>query len=472
SIFIAIASSAVAMWLTFYLRIETENVIFYRMAAATIMGGAIAAMHYTGMGAAHFHQVVVPVQHGISIAGLSVWVTTTTLLILGGMLFVSMLDAQRKALKSNILLKEMNESLERCALYDSLTELPNRDFFDRKLKEAIQLAETTGKKFSLMYMDLDGFKLINDAWGHHVGDFLLKEVAKRFKSEMNDDLIVARLGGDEFVLFYNEGSLIKVKRLAEKLTGLIRMPFKYKEYMLRVSLSTGISVYPEHGKNAHELKFTADCAMYSVKEQGRDGWMIYDEKYHNSEHSQPVLLQELTHALDKGQLEVWYQPQVDALNGKIVAFEALLRWAHPRRGVMPPDTFMRLAEKTALILSIGRWVLDESCKKLNEWNSQNSSELKLSINLSELQFYNFQLIEDIKKALYKHNISPNWLTFEINSSAVLKDITRSSCILKKLNALQVNISLNDYGNCISDILHLQNIPVSELELNRDVVTWQ
>lgn len=469
SIIIAIVASGTAIWLAFSLRVNSKGVLINRIAAAMVMGFAVAAMHYTGMSAAEFHNHGHYPAGGVNEMGLSIWVSATTLIILGIMLIVSMVDSQIRTTRLTENLQQLNQQLAHQAHYDGLTGLANRSNIDQRLERCMEDAVSNGTCFALVFMDLDRFKLVNDAWGHHVGDRLLVSVANRIGACLTPKMVLARLGGDEFVLMVPETDEAEVSELAAKMVNAVKRPFYEAGQIIQVSLSAGVSLYPEHGDSLHILKLRADTAMYNIKQRGRNGWAIYHEGMTQKSLGVPAFLQDLTQALDREQFELWYQPKYHAINAEVSGFEALLRWRHPTKGVLLPAVFLPLLEKTGLILAVGDWVLETACRQLQQWQQEGHTDWTLSVNLSALQFDQHDLADNVRSAIERYQIPPSRLTLEITESTALKNMAHSVQVLETLSRLGITVSIDDFGTGYSNMLMLKNLPARELKIDKSFI---
>ncbi len=479
SLLIGIASAWVALWLAFSLRQNTHGVFINRVFASLVMGIAICAMHYTGMSAATFSNdglgIIVRsdaihiMSRGVGEQGLSLWVATTTLVIFGIMLFISMIDSQLRTARLTNSLRQLNLQLEKQAHYDPLTGLANRIQLDILLDSCLNRAAEEQTTFALIYMDLDRFKLVNDAWGHHIGDRLLVAVAERLSVCINDKMSLARLGGDEFMLLVPQTSEEEIDALIRRLIATIQHPFYELSHVINVSLSAGVSFYPEHGENAHELKLKADTAMYSVKQEGRNGWAIYHTGMAQKTADAPQFLQDLSQALTRNQFELWYQPQYTAPEQTLAGFEALLRWRHPQQGVLLPAAFLPMLEKTGLIISVGQWVIESACRQLHYWNTQGFPNLKLAINLSPSQFEQHDIYEQVTDALARYHVDPTHLTLEITENVALKNLERSVHLLTQFAQLGITVAIDDFGTGYSNMLMLKKLPATGLKIDKSFV---
>ena len=472
SVVIALVASGAALWLAFNLRDGTTGrTTLLRLGASVVMGLAIAGMHYTGMAAANFPAHSHTIKMGVNSNWLAILVTVVTLAILGITLLVSMLDARMQA-RTAILarsLAEANRELAQLALHDNLTRLPNRILLEDRLEQAINKANRERTQFALMFMDLDGFKAVNDAFGHHVGDNLLIAVTERMSEQMKGYYTLARMGGDEFVLLIEINDPNDAATVADTLVKAIERPFAISRYELMVSLSIGIAVYPGDGKDERELMFNADAAMYHTKNNGRNGHNFFQPSMNTLAQTQLQLNNDLWHAQENGELRLFYQPKYCAPRGPIIGFEALLRWQHPTRGLLTPDIFLPLAEKTGMIVNIGSWVINEACRQLHEWRQQGHSNWSVAVNLSALQFEQSSLVETVMAALATHDIPPELLTLEVTETTAMRDPDESVRILTELTRLGVKASIDDFGTGYSSLLYLKRLPASELKIDRAFV---
>ena len=471
SVVIAFGASGAALWLAFHLRLKMGYLTLMRSGAAVVMGLAIAGMHYTGMAAASFPMESHTAHLGVNSSWLAILVIVVTLAVLGITLLVSMLDARMQARTSVLAssLAEANRELAQLALHDNLTRLPNRILLEDRLDQALNKATREDSKFALMFMDLDGFKAVNDAFGHHIGDSLLIAVSERMKEKMDGHHTLARLGGDEFVLLIEIDDPNDAATVADALVKAVEAPFDISRYELVVSLSIGIAVFPGDGTDERELMFNADAAMYHTKNNGRNGYTFFQPSMNTIAQSQLQLINDLWLAQEHQELRLFYQPKFCAPSGPVVGFEALLRWQHPQRGLLTPDVFLPLAEKTGLIISIGNWVIDEACRQLREWHLQGNDQWSVAVNLSALQFEQSGLIETVIRALQMHQIPPELLTLEVTETTAMRDPDESVRILTRLTELGVKASIDDFGTGYSSLLYLKRLPASELKIDRAFV---
>lgn len=465
SVLIAYGASGAALWLAFHLR-HGESLLLMRACAALAMGVAIAGMHYTGMAAAQFSAPGSMQHHGMGQEGLAVWVTIITLTILGLTLLISMLDAQLRAARLAARLRRANSELRQLALHDTLTALPNRVMLDQQLSTQIKQATLYDQPFALMFMDLDGFKAVNDTWGHHVGDRLLVAVAERLRTQLDADILLARLGGDEFVMLCPQYAATQAEALAQRLVHSIDAPFELDRYSLRVSLSIGIVIFPQHGRSPQEMMFNADSAMYHTKHSGRNGWSLFEPVMSAVAQHQLALANDLWNALECQEMRLFYQPKFRAGGTILMGFEALLRWQHPRRGLLMPDMFLARAEKTGQIVALGNWVINEACRQLRQWHDEGNRDWSVSVNLSALQFHQRDLIDTLRQTLQRYQLPEGALMLEITENIAMRDPQFSQQRIAELQRLGVKVAIDNFGIGYANLLHLKHLEASELKIDR------
>jgi diguanylate cyclase (GGDEF)-like protein len=437
------------------------------------MGMAIVGMHYTGMAAAGFADgsFCGAVGSGLRVDGLDKLVLVTSLAVLTIALLTSILDARmedRTAELSNSL-SVANRELTQLALHDTLTGLPNRVLLADRIEQAMGKVDEHGGCFALMFMDLDGFKPVNDAFGHHMGDLLLRQVALRLREDLHGKNTLARIGGDEFILLVELSETEDASSIAARQVALIAQPFMVADHSLQISASIGIALYPGNGQTQHELLMNADAAMYHAKGSGKNGYCFFDASMNTNARNQLQLLQDLRRALKQEQFCLYYQPKFDANSGLPLGAEALLRWHHPQLGLLLPDTFIGLAEKTGLIIPIGEWVLNEACRQMRVWHDQGYTHWRIAVNLSALQFCHNDLVTSIAKALALHRLPANSLTLEITETTAMSDADVSMTVLQQLSEMGVDLSIDDFGTGYSSLMYLKRLPANELKIDRGFV---
>jgi diguanylate cyclase (GGDEF)-like protein len=476
SIAVAVAASAAALWLAFRLRGSARRTLPARAAAAVVMGFAIVGMHYTGMAAARIAPDAIcgaANGAGIPVPWLATLVIVVTVAILGITLVVSVLDRQIRSRTARLAasLEQANTELVQAALHDPLTRLPNRMLLRQRIQQTLQQVRP-GSSFAVLFLDLDGFKAINDAYGHPHGDALLCEVSRRLRELLPAPGMVARLGGDEFVLLAPDLLGNEAAALAGRILEAVRRPLLVDDIELAVTASIGIALYPHDGGDERELMANADAAMYHAKEAGRNGYAFFAPSMNSSSREQLALLGDLRHAQARGQLVLYYQPKFNADpdgSPRLAGAEALLRWQHPERGLLPPDAFISLAERSGLIVPIGEWVINEACAQLRRWHQAGRTDWAIAVNLSPAQFAAPSLLATVETALRENQVPASHLTLEITESLAMRNVDASLAILRELAELGVRISIDDFGTGYSSLLYLKRLPASELKIDRGFV---
>lgn len=366
--------------------------------------------------------------------------------------------------------------------HDSLTGLPNRKLFHERIVEAIDHCRGKQHFFSILILDLDMFKRINNALGYSVGDALLKEVSYRLGDTLRSTDSVSRLdinqpsasihrlGGDEFGIMltgleYTEFTAQIVTRVIESLTRRIDID----EHEIHLTCSVGISLYPENGVDSDSLLKNAGVALYYAKCQGHNSYQFYNEELRNSSVEDLKLENDLRHAIENNELELYYQPKVDIKTGNVVSMEALLRWHHPEMGMIPPATFIPVAESTGLITPIGSWVLHTACQQARTWQHAGYENICIAVNLSAVQFRHKDLLEQVSNALDETGIAPQNLELEITESMIMEDIDAASETMRILHNAGIHISIDDFGTGYSSLNHLKRFPISTVKIDRSFI---
>ncbi len=354
------------------------------------------------------------------------------------------------------------------ALHDALTGLPNRSLFTDRIEQAVRAAQREGSHVAVLMMDLDRFKEINDTLGHHSGDLLLKELAKRVQAALRASDSVARLGGDEFGVllprYANRTALLKV---VDRIRSSIEKPFVLDELPLSVEGSVGIALYPDHGEDVDLLLRRADVAMYVAK-QWNSGYAFYDAEEHDFDPARLTLVGELRRALNDHELVLYYQPKAELRTGQVLSVEALIRWLHPERGLVPPDEFIPIAQQTGLIKPLTLYVLDEALRQGREW-ARRGWELSVAVNVSMRNLIDLEFPDDVSRLLAKWDADPSQLELEITESTIVADPFRSKLVLDRLSALGVRLSIDDFGTGYTSLAYLKQLPVDGIKIDRGFV---
>ncbi len=364
-------------------------------------------------------------------------------------------------------LEAANRQLRHLATHDVLTGLPNRVLLDDRLTQAMAHADRDGLSFALLVCDLDRFKLINDSLGHRAGDELLQEVARRLTGVVRTVDTVARFGGDEFVLVSNSiADPEDAALLATRTIETLQAPVRIAGIDVHTSPSIGIAIYPTDGASIEALLAHADAAMYSAKQRGRGNVQRYAPGMQAGTEDQVQLESDLHSAVALNQFQLYYQPKVDTLSGAVRSAEALIRWVHPKRGVVSPAQFIPLAEECGLIGPIGEWVIREACRQARAWQDDGVPSLRVSVNLSASQFRDSGLVDNIRHALDEAGLEARYLEVELTESAVMSDPEESIAILEQLSKMGVLVSVDDFGTGYSSMSYLRRFPIDKLKIDR------
>jgi diguanylate cyclase (GGDEF)-like protein len=367
--------------------------------------------------------------------------------------------------------KALEERMNFLTHHDSLTSLPNRRFFERHLQHALQAARDSSQKAAILLIDLDNFKAINDSFGHIIGDELLKKVAERLASILRPGDTLARLGGDEFgVLLPQLGSADEVNSVAQTvLDSLGQVMDLPGGGLLDIGASVGISLFPDHAQTAGELVQYADTALYRAKAEGRHTFRHFTGEFAAAARERLNLESNLRYAIERGELEVYYQPIVEIRSGSIVGAEALLRWHRPDGTLIMPDRFIPIAEESGLIFPIGEWVLRTACTQMQQWNAKGARSLFISVNLSLRQFSQHDLADRIRAVIKETRLPPVLLRLEITESALIPDGRYAGVLLGRLKETGVQLAIDDFGTGYSSLAYLQRFPIDTLKIDKRFV---
>jgi len=364
-------------------------------------------------------------------------------------------------------LEAANRQLRHLATHDALTGLPNRVLLDDRLTQAVAHADRDGRSFALMVCDLDRFKMVNDSLGHGAGDELLQEVARRLTGLVRSVDTVARLGGDEFVLLITSIQIpADAQRLAAQAIEVLQAPVRIAGIDVHTSPSIGIAFYPADGRTIEALTAHADAAMYCAKQRGRGNVQCFEGGMNAGSEDRVQLESDLHNAIAMKQFQLYYQPKVNTATGMVRSAEALIRWVHPERGLIPPDSFIPLAEECGLIGAIGEWVVREACRQARAWQDSGMTPLRISVNLSPSQFRGSGLTQTIRNALDEAGLHPQYLEVELTESTVMSEPEESIAILEQLSAMGVLVSVDDFGTGYSSMSYLRRFPIDKLKIDR------
>jgi diguanylate cyclase (GGDEF)-like protein/PAS domain S-box-containing protein len=364
--------------------------------------------------------------------------------------------------------KHQVSSLRHQALHDGLTSLPNRTMLFERLEKTIEHARANNGVLALMLMDLDRFKEVNDTFGHHFGDALLKQVAFRLQNQMRGEDVVARLGGDEFAVVSSSANDAQASAtLARRILNTLEQPFVVEGQVLEVGASIGIALFPEHGTDARTLLRRADVAMYTAK-QKQSGYSFHREDVDPRSADDLSLVVELRGAVERNELELHYQPKIHMRTGIMTRAEVLMRWNHPKRGHLPPSQFIPLAERTGLIRSVTDWLLDHAMSQCRTWQD-SGAPIHLAINISAKSLLDQALPGKVQSALDRWGVDPRFLKIEITESSIMADPAHALAILSMLQSMGVRLSVDDFGTGYSSLTHLRELPIDEIKVDKSFV---
>ena len=365
--------------------------------------------------------------------------------------------------------RRLTDRLSYQAQHDALTGLPNRFLLEDRLAQAIAYANRHRSGIAVLLLDLDGFKYINDTLGHQAGDQVLVEVSGRLRSVTRQADTLARIGGDEFCLVLGDvRKRSDALRIAQTCLDVLRKPILIAERDYSVSASIGISCYPEHGVQPEVLQQHADTAMYHAKFNGKNGFQVFTPEINAHLRERLELMGDLRQALDNKEFRLEYQPQFLA-DGELVGFEALIRWDHPKRGMIAPSKFIPIAEETGLVVPLGKWVLNQACQQLAAWRRAGYHKLRMAVNVSTLQFEREDWIQTISDALKENSLPPSTLELELTESVVMKNCESAAARLGQLRALGISSAIDDFGTGYSSLKYLQNLPIDTLKIDQSFV---
>ncbi|MBD9394309.1 bifunctional diguanylate cyclase/phosphodiesterase [Acidovorax sp. ACV01] len=484
SVLIAVLASATALLIFKLLRrVRPSQRLPYQLAASFVMAVAICGMHYTGMAAASFAMGSVCLSAGeLGGPGLTAMVLMATGMLLVSTLFTSILDARLQATAerltkslqdSNTRLQAANDELQKRAFADALTGLPNRLLFEDRLIHALLRLDRTNHhrvedRLAVLFVDLDGFKPINDSFGHAAGDVILRSAADRLRREAREGDTVARVGGDEFLILLEDVTDVAASvMVANRVLASLSEPFEVAGKQVQIACSIGIVVHPDHGERG-KLVANADAAMYAAKRAGGGCYALFEPHMGSDASEQLELQNDLRQAIDRGQLALHYQPKIDGTRGQISGVEALLRWKHPQHGMVSPMVFIALAERFGLIGRLGNWVINEACRQTAEW-ARSGLRMRVAINLSVHQLREAGLAERIEQALLRHGLDASQLLCEITESVAMEDIKATQRTFEGLARIGVFLSIDDFGTGYSSLNYLRQLPAQQLKIDRSFV---
>jgi diguanylate cyclase (GGDEF)-like protein/PAS domain S-box-containing protein len=354
--------------------------------------------------------------------------------------------------------------------FDPLTELPNQVLFTDRINQAIAHAHRLDQRFAIFCLDLDHFKKINNAYGHPLGDKLLKKVGERILACLREDDTAARMGGDSFnLLLPNIGSEESAAKLAQKILDSLKVPFDLGERDVFVTASIGVALYPYDSQDASTLLKNADTALQRAKERGRNSHHFFDQGMNARAESQMALELQLRRAAEGNEFSLYFQPQIDAVSGRVIGAEALIRWHHPEKGILLPDLFIPLAEQTGLINPLGEWVLHTACAQASDWQRAGQPPLRIAVNLSPRQFQRTDLYRKVDRILKETGLPAECLSLEVTESVVMQDVDHAIETLARLKDLGVHLAIDDFGTGYSSLSYLKRFPIDLLKIDRSFI---
>ncbi|MCK4737845.1 MAG: EAL domain-containing protein [Sulfurimonas sp.] len=368
-------------------------------------------------------------------------------------------------------LLEQKRVLHYRANHDSLTGLPNRVLFNDRLSQSIKMATRHKNEFAVLFIDLDRFKQINDSLGHRTGDRVLQVIATRLQSVMRKEDTLARLGGDEFTVLMQE--LEKgdnAALLAEKIIKIAAQPVYIDEHTLYVSASIGISLYPKDGANGNELLMYADNAMYKAKDEGRSNFQFYSAEMTALALSKVLMESNMRKALQNGEFVLHYQPQMNGSNNKLIGMEALVRWQHPTKGLMPPSEFIPLAEETGLIIELDKWVMRTAMNQISKWYEEGLNPGVLALNLAIKQLHQKDFIDVVDNLIKETNYKAEWLELEVTESQIMTHPENAIAKLTEISDMNIEIAIDDFGTGYSSLSYLKRLPIDKLKIDQSFIS--
>ena len=464
SVLATMAVAVLNIWIIYTLNARKSDHFWRRVIFAGMLGLGIFFMHCLNMAAANFSPDSISSTYAsIDSDNLMSAVVLGTLFVLIAALIFS--GAQKTKLLRKIV-GRTNDKLLHFATHDVLTGLPNRALLAERIQHAIHVSKRSGLSFAVLFMDLDGFKAINDSLGHSVGDGLLIAVGQRIRACIRSEDMVSRIGGDEFVaVMGNLASPEVVENLAENILSVLRQDFRVDEATLRVTSSIGIAVYPNSGDTVEALMKNADAAMYEAKQNGRNTYRFFEPAMHASAMRHLTVRHALQLAVEHNQLSLHFQPKFEGRQRTLTGVEALLRWDHPELGSMSPTEFIPIAERSGQIIPIGDWVLREVCAQIVRWDAAGMPPVKVALNLSPLQMRP-DLVDSVTAIVSQAGIAPQRLMFEITETAAMKNVEKSARIITDLQQLGYDIAIDDFGAGYSSLAYLQQFHCRQLKIDK------
>ena len=477
SIAVAVVGAIVVLSLAFRLRGgDAWHTNLTRLAAAIMMGLAITGMQTIWMAAARFSTPALDAfNNGLNHNWMVFSVAGFTLVILAFVMLLSFIDirSRRHADALRASLKSVHSKLAYLGTHDALTSLPNRSLLNEKITEAMTEADIAVTRFAILHINIDRLKTVNESLGRTAGDQVLNAFVLRIRQTLRSRDMLARLSGDDFVVLSEVTQTADAGRIAANLIALLGRPLHVPSHEVHVTVSIGISVYPNDGDTVEALLASADIAMSHVKQHGRNNYHFFTSEMHARNRDRVDLESGLRPALVKNEFRMFYQPKVDIGSGKIVGVEALLRWQHPEYGLVSPSRFIPLAEESGLIVALGEWVMEAACRQSREWQdlglTQGLIPLSISVNLSAHQFLQRDLVDSTLAMLTRHGIPAAGLILELTEGSLMGNPENAIDVLRELTRRGVRVSIDDFGTGYSSLSYLRRFPLSEIKIDRSFV---
>jgi diguanylate cyclase (GGDEF)-like protein len=396
----------------------------------------------------------------IAVTGYAVWMISS-----------DQINLLQRLAKENARVKESRAEIARLINHDTLTSLPNRVLAQDRFEHALLQKERSGLKVCLMFLDLDNFKAINDSLGHHAGDHFLVEIANRLKRVLRQSDTLCRQGGDEFLIILEAVENVEdISSIAETLIEAVVEPMIIQEQEVSCTCSIGAALAPDDANNFNMALRKADLAMYRAKAAGKNGFRYYDQTMDVYIQQHMAVVGDLRRAIDGKQFVLHYQPQIDLSSGKVIGAEALIRWNHPQRGLVGPDDFIPLAERSGLIVTIGEWVIWEACQQYQRWQKQGLNELQMAVNISSVQLNRGDLGDMVTRILLSTGVNPSHLEFELTESTLIAESESLSNTLAELRAIGIRFAIDDFGTGYSNLAYLKKFKVENLKVDKSFVS--
>lgn len=392
------------------------------------------------------------------------YVGLTLLVAIGSLAVAYLLVARMRR-----AVKRAEAHLDYLAHIDPVTNLPNRHAFNERLSSALARVDQFGGNVGLLLLDLDNFKIVNDTLGHQCGDQLLKQVAQRLLETLRSGDAICRIGGDEFAIILESGSMARGDNVAAKVLEALTAPFEIDVHEIYVTASVGISIYPDDASDMETLTRNADTAMYQAKGKGKNAYEEFHPELDYRVQKRLSVETKLRKALERGELQLYYQPQINLKDGRLVGLETLLRWNHPELGVVSPAEFIPVAEESGLIVQIGRWAIRTACKQVAAWREAGLGDVHVSVNLSARQTKDAYLVHDIVSSLREAGMRPSQLELEITETVLMENVHANVELLNRLQTAGIRLSIDDFGTGYSSMAYLKRFPIDQVKIDRTFV---